>query len=257
MERDFHLSQIPSNLSLPFELIALQNATHYQQWMIQSIKPYLGRRILELGAGIGNMSRWLAAADYLLLTEHDPQLLELLQARLGLLFPNQANIQVKTLDIAGQSFAEFAKDDFDTIVSFNVLEHIEDDASVIKKCAELLRASHANGKKRLITFIPAHPWAYGVMDKAVGHYRRYNQKMFKELHQEITPEATLTLKAFNFVGLWGWYLNGYILRRKQAGSQMIGWVDKICPLLQWIDRLVIDKLHIPLGQSLIAILEWS
>lgn len=257
MEQDFHLSQIPSNLSLPFELIALQNATHYQQWMIQSIKPYLGKRILELGAGIGNMSRWLASADYLLLTESDPQLLELLKTRLDLLFPNQSHIQVKTLDIAGQSFTEFARDDFDTIVSFNVLEHIEDDTSVIKKCAELLRASHASGKKRLITFIPAHPWAYGAMDKAVGHYRRYNQKMFRALHQKTAPEATLTLKAFNFVGLWGWYLNGYILRRKQAGSQMIGWVDTACPLFQWIDRLVIDKLHIPLGQSLIAILEWS
>ena len=165
-------------------------------------------------------------------------------------------VSVHQLDIAKQTFVPFQNENLDTIVSFNVLEHIEDDLAVLKKCAELLRDSRAEGKKRIISFVPAHPWAYGVMDKAVGHYRRYNQMMFKSLHAKSAPEAKLILKPFNYVGLWGWAVNGRILKRDCAGSQVIGLFNRLCPLFKLMDSIFISKLGIPLGQSLIAIQEW-
>lgn len=246
-------SPLPGHL--PFELIALEKAVRYQQWIIETIRPYLGQRILELGAGIGNMSRWFSFADRLILTEYDPTLLALLQSRAQSWFPASLSLSTCELDLSQKTAWPFENEQLDTIVSFNVLEHIEDDAHVLQRCAELLRASSAPGKKRIITFVPAHPWAYGVMDKEVGHYRRYNQIMFKKLHQQTIKDAKLILKPFNFIGLWGWAVNGRLLRRSSAGPDVISIFEKLCPYLKYVDKLIIDKIKIPLGQSLIAIQE--
>jgi len=238
---------------LPFELAALEKAVRYQQWIIATIQPYLGKRILELGAGIGNMSRWFTSADRLILTETDVDLLQLLKSRIHTWPAHSAEITVESLNLATQNFNLFAAENIDTIVSFNVLEHIQDDLAVIKNAAELLRQSQAPGPKRIITFVPAHRWAYGVMDKAVGHYRRYTREMFKKIHQNAMPDANLILQPFNFTGLFGWFVNGRLLQRKSAGSKVINIFEKICPLIQWIDRIVIGKMKIPLGQSLLVI----
>ncbi|EKD73828.1 MAG: Nodulation protein S [uncultured bacterium] len=242
---------------LPFELLALEKAVRYQQWIAETIQPYLGKRILELGAGIGNMSRWFTHVERLILTEMDPHLLELLRLRIKAWPVNSARISVASLDLETQTLDLFAHENIDTIISFNVLEHIKDDLAVLKQSAQLLRQHRTPSKKRIITFIPAHPFAYGVMDKAVGHYRRYNQAMIKKLHQVAMPDARLSVKAFNFVGLWGWFMNGRILRKKSAGATFIGLFEKLCPLIQFLDKIVIDKMHVPLGQSLLVIQEFD
>jgi SAM-dependent methyltransferase len=241
---------------LPFELIALTKAVRYQQWIIKAIQPYLGNSILELGAGIGNMSRWFTQAERLILTEYDIDLLTILKERAATWPSHASDVSILPLNLANESLAAFQPDAVDTIVSFNVLEHIEDDAKVMRNCADLLRSSQAVGKKRIVTFVPAHQFAYGVMDKAVGHHRRYNQAMIKKLHKECTPDAKLILKPFNFVGLWGWLVNGRILRRECAGADVIGIFERLCPYFQLIDNVVISTLGIPLGQSLIVIQEW-
>ncbi len=46
-------------MSIDFELESLSKARNYQRWMYESVAPHLGVSILELGAGIGNMSQWL------------------------------------------------------------------------------------------------------------------------------------------------------------------------------------------------------
>lgn len=237
---------------LPYELRALEAAVRYQQWIIATIKPFLGKRILEIGAGNGNMSRWLKAADHLVVTESSQSLLHLLEKNM-----RADNVYVRQFNAEQDHFDAFTHDNFDTIISFNVLEHINHDIEVLRQCAELLRLSKAPGKKRLITFVPAHAWAYGAMDKQVGHYRRYCRKTFRELHEKTAPDATLMLKPFNFVGLWGWILNGRILKRPAAGTGMISIFEILCPAIQLIDKLVIDTVGIPLGQSLLAIQEFK
>ncbi len=246
---------LPLPDDLPFELAALEKAVRYQQWIIKTIQPFLGKRILELGAGIGNMSRWFTSADRLILTEMDPQLLHLLASRISTWPIDPDKILLKSLDLEKQSLDLFQSENIDTIVSFNVLEHISDDLAVIQQGMELLRKSHAPGSKRIITFVPAHMWAYGVMDKAVGHHRRYTRKMFTELHEKAAPDARLILQPFNFTGLFGWFVNGRILQKQSAGTGIIHIFEKLCPFIQWVDRIVIKNMKIPLGQSLLVIQE--
>ena len=77
------INELPLPDNLPFELAVLEKAMRYQEWIITAIKPYLGNRILELGAGIGNMSRWFSLAERIVLTESDARLLFFLQSRIA------------------------------------------------------------------------------------------------------------------------------------------------------------------------------
>lgn len=43
----------------PYELSLLSQAINCQKWIARAVRPYLGERIMEVGAGIGNMSRHL------------------------------------------------------------------------------------------------------------------------------------------------------------------------------------------------------
>ncbi len=63
-----------SQMQLPFELDSLAEARNYQRWVFDAVRPFLGRRILEVGSGIGNMSQWLPADELLVLAETDPRL---------------------------------------------------------------------------------------------------------------------------------------------------------------------------------------
>ena len=55
--------------SIPFELESLREAINYQRWIVDMISPFLGNSILEIGAGIGNISRWLPVRQRLVLCE--------------------------------------------------------------------------------------------------------------------------------------------------------------------------------------------
>ena len=66
---------------------------------------------------------------------------------------------------------EIKDDSFDLIYSLNVLEHIEDDLTVMKKLTTKLK-----DKGIIKILVPAKMELYSQMDKNVGHYRRYEKK---------------------------------------------------------------------------------
>jgi SAM-dependent methyltransferase len=59
---------------------------------------------------------------------------------------------------------------FDTILMFEVLEHIEDDRAALSRVHELLTASG-----QLLLSVPAHERRFGPSDVFAGHYRRYDR----------------------------------------------------------------------------------
>src|SRR5579872_5787954 len=81
---------MPPPTPLPFALDTLAEAHEYQRWVFDAARPFLGRRILEVGSGIGNMSQWLPADDLLVLTDTDPELVALLRKRVPAYFGQRA-----------------------------------------------------------------------------------------------------------------------------------------------------------------------
>src|SRR6185503_18394708 len=167
--------------AIPFELDSLAMARRYQAWIGDKIRPWLGQRVLEIGAGLGAISEQLPVRDRLILTEPDEKILERLERRVKDWGHPEAVVSVRKFDLSADSVESFAQESIDTVVSFNVLEHIEKDREAISKLCDLLRRSRAPGPKRIVTLVPAHSWAFGTLDQEFGHFRRYSFSEFKAL----------------------------------------------------------------------------
>lgn len=245
--------------TVPFELSALAEAHNYNGWIRDLVMPHIGRRILELGAGIGNMSTHLPARELLVLSEADTSLLRMLketvEASFGMAAVNDGRVRVAPLDLAHPVSNQLQGCDFDTVVSFNVFEHIADDVTAMKEVVELLRASKAPGPKRILTFVPAHQWAFGTLDEVFGHHRRYSKKSFLEVLRKagVRPENVRCARYFNAVSVPGWIVTTKILRRRKFDPVPLKTFNALVPVLRPVDNFLTEKLGLPLGQSLFVV----
>ncbi|MCS7312864.1 MAG: class I SAM-dependent methyltransferase, partial [Acidobacteria bacterium] len=155
------------NGSLHATLAAMGQAPNLYRWIWDEFRPYVGHVVLEIGAGIGHFTEWLAQLPgrVVYATDVDPVLLGILAERLG----RRPQVRIVAHD-ATQVFVPPDGHWPDTALCVNVLEHIEDDMGA-------LRAIHASlvPGGRLLLFVPAHPWLYGTVDRAIGHFRRYTK----------------------------------------------------------------------------------
>jgi SAM-dependent methyltransferase len=237
---------------LPFELAALRSAVNYQRWVADAVAPHLGARILEVGAGVGSMSRWLPLREQLVLSEREPELLRLLEAEVRVRFGDDPRVAVVRADLGSELPARIAAANLDTVVSFNVLEHVEDDSAALTRLAALLRAGSRPVPRRIVSFVPAHPWAYGSIDRIYGHVRRYTAASFAALAARSCPGCRVETRYFNAFGLAGWLLVGRVLRRRSISAGAIRWFERLCPWIRDVDD-VLHALRLPFGQSLIAV----
>lgn len=240
--------------AVPFELQLLSQAHQYQKWVADSVRPYMGQRILEVGAGIGNMSRWLPLRERLVLSEGDQGLAQELYRVIAGDFRGDSRAGVSIVDLAQDWARDYENENFDTIVSFNVLEHIEDDLKAFRDLVGILKRSRAIGPKRLVTFVPAHPWAFGSIDRTFGHHRRYSKSRLLSLAQTAAPEGDFYARHFNIIGLPSWFLMNRVLKKQNIGFGAIAAFEKLCPWVRGIDDFLHVRLRIPLGQSLLAVL---
>ncbi len=64
-------------------LVAVRNAGAFNRWMYRQIAPYVGRRVLEAGCGIGNLTELLLDSDRLVASDFDPFYVEMIARRFG------------------------------------------------------------------------------------------------------------------------------------------------------------------------------
>ncbi len=242
------------DINLPFELASLRMAVEYQKWVRDAVSPYLGSRILEIGAGIGNMSQWLPMRELLVISEGNESFVPTLEKIRQQSFQNDPKCKTVHMLVDSPWVNSFKEYKFDTIVSFNVLEHIEDDAKAIADFSEVLSSSDKLRPRRIVSFIPAHPWLYGSMDVEFGHYRRYSAKVFHKMVSRVLPHAKVESRYFNILGVPGWLILGRLLRRKNIGISSIQAFEKLCPYVRGIDDYLHKKLRLPIGQSLLTVI---
>jgi len=120
------------------------------------------------------------------------------------------------------------------------VEHLKDDLLALRTIHQTLRAGG-----RLL--VPAHPFAYGALDEDLEHFRRYTRAGLEAVLREAGYEIESTTRA-NSIGLFGWWFNGRILRRRHMPSFQAKINNMIAPLLR-LERV----LHIPFGLSLVVV----
>ena len=219
----------------------MQAAPRYNRWQYSRIAPYLGRRVCEVGSGIGNISTLIldSAPDLLLLTDTDPYY----RAALHHQFEGCPNVVVEELTLPDPSAGErFARFELDTVVALNVVEHIADDVGALRSIASMLR-----GTGRAVILVPALPALFGSLDLALGHQRRYTRTSLTARMQKAGFRVEQTFY-FNLTGIVGWWLNARVRRVSRIPLAQLRHFDRLVPLLR-----TEDLVPLPFGQSVIAV----
>lgn len=213
------------------------DAPRYNRWLTERVAPWVGSRVLEIGAGIGNMAAHFVDRERLVLAEPDAAYRERLAAR----FAGRANVVVVPLKLPLVD-ARLAAEQLDTIICLNVLEHVAQDAAALAGMRSLLAP-----RGRVVLLVPALPALYGTLDSALGHVRRYAAA---ELRDKIAAAGLrlVHFEYFNLGGVPGWWLTGRVLRRTMIPRASLRLYDALVPLFR-LERLLPWRI----GQSLIAV----
>ncbi len=227
------------SLALTATLIQLAELDRYNHWIYEQIAHSLGRRVLEIGSGTGNITRFLCADDREVIAT---DVIPTYRGELERLFSDQPNVRVGKFDLTAPAPEEFVDRPMDTVVCLNVLEHVEDDIFALEQMHDVLK--HGG---YLALLVPAHRVLYGEFDRAVGHYRRYEKK---ELIDKLSQVGFTVREAkfFSLLAALPWFINGRLLKRDYLPTGQANLANRLVPLLK-LERLIGP----PCGLSLIAI----
>jgi SAM-dependent methyltransferase len=214
------------------------NTPNLNRWIFDRVRPWVGRRVLEVGAGLGTITSLMLERELIVATEIEDDFLAKLRAS----FAGASNVLVEKLDLNDVPVDRLVRHRLDTVLCVNVLEHVENDLGAL----EGLRRSVVPGG-RLCLYVPALPWLYGSLDRGLLHFRRYGRE---ELSRRIQDAGwkLVHLSFMNLLGIPGWFLNSRVLRRKLLPVKQVALYDKLTPLLR-----VEDRIPLPIGMSLVAV----
>jgi SAM-dependent methyltransferase len=216
-------------------LLELADARNYNSWLFERARPYLGSSALDVGAGIGTFTDLAASATgSIVAVEPDPAFAKHLAAR----FADRPGVEVVNADLADLDSSRR----FDSIVCFNVLEHIGDDSEALGLLHGLLRPGG-----RLLLLVPAHAWLWSPFDEAVGHQRRYARPALEQALRR-SGLAVDEIRYVNPVGGLGWLVSMRLMGRRTLSAGQTRAFDRIVPVVRPLDRL-----RLPFGQSLWAV----
>jgi glycosyltransferase involved in cell wall biosynthesis len=207
-------------------LEALSFAPKFNRWLADTISPFVGLSVLEIGAGMGNLTRNLCThRKSWVATDVNVEYLDHIRN----LFRHRPSLSVSNLDVADpESFVPF-EGQMDTVVCVNVLEHIEDDAAALRSFRTVLEP-----EGRLILLVPNDPNAYGSIDREIGHYRRYTTSSLRSLIEGAGYEIEEML-SFNRISMPGWRITGQVLKAKSISRLALGVFDRFVGLWRKID----------------------
>lgn len=229
------------------DLEAMSFAVNYHRWILQIFKPYLGKRIVEVGAGSGSFSELILEhqLDSLTLVEPSTDMFGLLRHHLKK-HPLSARLKMYN-DIFSSVAGEIKSTrQPDSIIYVNVLEHISDDESELQVVHQTLEDSG-----RLFIFVPAMQWLYSRFDKNIGHFRRYAKN---ELENKCRKAGFKVLKSsyFDLMGIAPWLLKYRLMKSETMEPQAVQAYDKfIVPGAKFIETAISP----PLGKNIILIAE--
>ncbi len=220
-------------------LDAIEQAPKFNRWMYESVKPWLGKRVAELGCGRGNLSNFFRKHETVMLTDYRDDYLDPLRAKWGL----KKNLSFAKLDMSQrEDYGVLTKFEPDSVVFLNVLEHIEDDRAVLKNLFD-----HVPSGCRLAILVPFGMSLYSDFDKELGHFRRYEKG---ELEGKMR-EAGFTVEHqfyFNKAGKLAWFVANTLGKRKSLTPLQLRIYNFLTPAFR-----VWDKIAPGTGLSTVAI----
>jgi 2-polyprenyl-3-methyl-5-hydroxy-6-metoxy-1,4-benzoquinol methylase len=221
----------------------MARAANYFAWQHRLAARELGRRVIEIGCGIGNFTGLLLdSCEAVAAVDVEPGCIDRLRER----YSGQANLEAFPCDVMSPEFAGLESFRADSCVCLNVLEHIEDDRDALRRMASVLTPDGI-----VVLIVPAFPSLYGPIDELLGHYRRYTRASISKL-AEAAGMTVNTAHYMNAIGFFAWWINAHILKRRAQSAAQIEVFDRyVVPVSSRLE----GWMHPPFGQSLFVVLK--
>lgn len=228
------------------DLEAMSFAVNYHRWILDEFTPFLGKNIIEVGAGTGSFSEMILQTEPKTLSLVEPSDLynDLTQNISRVEYRTEINFYNSIFSAVAAEIAEPKRPD--SIIYVNVLEHIEDDDAELN----LIHQTLIPGGRALI-FVPALEFLYGEFDRRLGHFRRYRKS---ELEDKCKKAGFKILKSkyFDFAGVLPWYVKYRLLNSVELGGGAVSLYDKlVVPVFRRIESAV----SVPVGKNVLLVAE--
>jgi SAM-dependent methyltransferase len=228
------------------DLEAMSFAVNYHRWLLDELRQYIGKNVVEVGAGKGSFSEMLldTKPDSLSLVEPSEMFYDLERNISANVNDTRVGLFHSIFEAASPSITSKARPD--TIIYVNVLEHIEDDSRELR----LIRNSLDDGGRCLI-FVPAMRALFSEFDRDLGHFRRYRKS---ELEKKVRDAGFKILRSryFDFAGVAPWFVKYRILRSRTLGGGAVSIYDNlVVPIMRRLESVV----RPPFGKNILLVAE--
>lgn len=219
---------------MDYEFSALEPASFYRAAIAREFTPITAGHVLEVGAGIGQMTGVL---------NQSPGITHYAAVEPDAAFHHEFRERHPTVPLHA-CLPQGSQ--WNAVLAINVLEHIADDRAALAEWAECLRPRGG----RVGLFVPARPELFAPIDKAFGHHRRYTRPQLRAV-LESAGFRIERLHYFNLIGYFAWAWMFRILGRQRFEPGGVRIFDRwIFPIGNAVERRGIRP---PFGQSLVAI----
>ena len=207
----------------------LTGTPQYISWVTRILRPHLGDRVLEIGAGLGNLTgRLMARKVHYVAGEGDALYLHALRNR----FLRTPNVTV--CELHPEEPADYAPGagQFDTVLCVNVLESVKDPVGVLTS----LRTCLAPGGSVLV-LVPQGKGLYGSLDEGMGQLRRFSREELGQMLGQ-TGFQIEQMYQLNKIGTLSWWLFGKVLGQKTISRPALKLFDKTVWFWRRVDGLL-------------------
>lgn len=205
---------------------AMATMNAYPRYLFNHVFPILGQHVWEIGVGYGTYTRMLLEhRKQVLASDIDDECIGHGQS----LFQGNARVAWLRVDLGDRdSVFQATPYQADSILCFNVLEHIQDDVNALRWMREVVAP-----KARLGLIVPAHQSLFGKMDSEAGHFRRYSCAGLCQVLQDAGWQVD-RVRYINAVGACGWWFHNRV--RKSAGLQDRQVNQQMSAMDRWLPR---------------------
>ncbi len=216
----------------PYGRGVLNNLTgtpQYLSWVARTIRPHLGDAVLEVEAGIGNLSGRLMGRRLLYVAaEKNPLYLHALRNR----FLRTPNVTVQRIDPDVAEDLAGLENCFDTVLCLNVLEYLERPDAVLERLRRTLKPGGA-----IVVLVPQGEGLYGSLDRSLGHRRRFRAEGVQELLRSCGFNVEKVWN-FNKAGTAPWWVYSKVAGSRRIAKPVLKIFDKTVWFLSRIDRVI-------------------
>jgi glycosyltransferase involved in cell wall biosynthesis len=209
-------------------LVELERTRHFNAWMADVLRPHLGDRVLEIGAGIGNLTSQFIPREFYVASDINPHYLRYLQSYAT----GKPYLHVRKIDVERTEDFAGLEGQVDTAVALNVIEHVPHPDVAMRN---LWTALSPGG--RAVILVPQHPALYGTLDTGLGHFLRYTPDGLRALMTKAGFDV-VEMFDFNRVSAPAWWFNGRVLKRQTFSRVQLKLFDAALPIFRRVDRLI-------------------